>query len=73
MIQPTSRLKGECMSKKRGLLTKTARWHLHLKTNVKKQIEQELIEWTNEEVQKSSLIYSRHNYPWEVSGIFKIS
>lgn len=56
-------LKGEFMSKRKSIESKSALIYFLLKTNERKHIEKELEMWAEEEIQRSREIYVERLYP----------
>lgn len=60
------------MAKTKGIEKKSALLHQHFKGEVKKEIENELGEWSYENIQRNRERYIRENYPWLREG-YKIT
>jgi hypothetical protein len=56
------------MAKRKGIEKKAALLHQHFKGELQKQDENELGEWSHENLQKNREKYLRQNFPWLYEG-----
>lgn len=56
------------MAKTKGIEKKAAILHQHFKGELKKENENELGEWSQENIQKNREKYIRQHYPWLIEG-----
>ena len=61
-------LRGEVMAKKKGIASKAALLQQHFNGELKKENENELGEWSHENLQKNRERYIRQNFPWLYEG-----
>ena len=56
------------MAKRKGIETKAALLQQHFKGELKREDENELGEWSHENIQKNRERYMKQHFPWYVEG-----
>ena len=56
------------MAKRKGIETKAALLQQHFKGELRKENENELGDWSNENLKKNKERYMRQHFPWLVEG-----
>jgi hypothetical protein len=56
------------MAKRKGIETKAALLQQHFKGELRKEAENELGDWSHENIQKNRERYMRQHFPWLVEG-----